>query len=107
MKLDLRREWPALLAIAAAFLVTATFYPRLPEVMPTHWNVYGQVDGYSSRLVGAWLTPLLTAGLYLLLLALPAIDPRKRNYERFEPTYRLFRIGIVWGCCSLSCWRRC
>ncbi|MCB0077761.1 MAG: SdpI family protein [Anaerolineales bacterium] len=95
MKFELRREWPAFAALALMVIVTLIVYSRLPEPMPTHWNAAGEVDGYSSRLVGAWLIPLTSAALYLLLLVIPRIDPRRKNVERFSDVYALMRVGFV------------
>ncbi len=95
--MNFKSKWDglALAALAAAALVTLWAYPQLPSPMPTHWNAAGQPDGYSSRLVGAWLLPGITVLLYALLLALPRLDPRRTNIERFEGTYALFRVGLV------------
>src|SRR6185369_1409131 len=37
----------ALIALCEAATLFA--YPRLPEMVATHWNAHGVVDGYSSR----------------------------------------------------------
>lgn len=95
MTFNLRREWPALLALTIAFLGTALLFDRLPDPMPTHWNAAGVADDYSSRAVGAWLMPLTAVGIYLLLLFLPRVDPRKENVARFSDTYTLLRVGIT------------
>lgn len=95
MEINWKREWPALVAIVAAFAASALFFPRLPNPMPIHWNAAGQPDNFASPLVGAWLLPLVTVGVYLLTLGLPRIDPRRENVERFWDTYRLIRISIV------------
>lgn len=36
---------------------------------------------------GAFLMPAFGLGLWLLFRVLPRLDPRRANYERFEPTY--------------------
>lgn len=95
MNIDLRREWPAFLALVLAFIGTALLFSRLPDPMPTHWNAAGVADGYSSRRVGAWLMPLTAVGMYLLMVVLPRLDPRRANIERFSDTYALLRVGIT------------
>ena len=73
------RKWFGVLAILAAGVFTAVVYSRLPERMPTHWNFSGEVDGWSSRLVGAIMLPLVGLGIFALLQVFPRIDPLKRS----------------------------
>ena len=63
----------------------------LPEQMPIHFDFDGEPNGYGSKMVFIFL-PL---GLYLLLLVLPSIDPRKSNYEIFSDTYYKLRIILT------------
>jgi len=41
------------------------------------------------------LLPLIALGLYLLLLLLPRIDPRRANYARFRGAYLVLRVAIL------------
>jgi uncharacterized membrane protein len=68
---------------------------QLPDPMPSHWNAAGQVDGYMSKFWGILLLPLMTAGLVLLFLAIPNIDPLKANIAKFLGIYNYFIIGFV------------
>ncbi|MGB9791525.1 MAG: SdpI family protein [Thermacetogeniaceae bacterium] len=80
----------------AGMLIAATLiYPHLPERVPSHWNFRGEVDAYSSPLFGAFFAPLMSIGLYLLLLVTPLIDPKRENYTRFAEAYRLLRWSFV------------
>lgn len=81
------RRWFGVLAILAAGVFTAVVYSRLPEQMPTHWNMSGEVDGWSSRFAGAIMLPLAGLGIWALLQWLPRIDPLRHNYEKFRGTY--------------------
>lgn len=91
----LGRDWP-LWILMVGFLGVAFFiYPQLPDQVPSHWNVHGQVDDYSSRFFGAFFEPLLAPALYLLLILLPLIDPRKENYARFANAYAFLRWTLL------------
>ncbi|BAF59680.1 predicted integral membrane protein [Pelotomaculum thermopropionicum SI] len=91
----LSSEWPLLLLIIGSLAAGAALYPQLPERVPSHWNFRGEVDGYSSRFWGAFGIPLMTAGIYVMMLVLPLIDPRRQNYQKFAGVYRLFRAVMV------------
>lgn len=45
------RNWSFLqsLIIAGTFLSTLHFFDRLPAMIPLHWNIRGEVDGYGPR----------------------------------------------------------
>ena len=88
-------EWPLWLLIVAALVLGAVVYPQLPERVASHWNYKGEVDGYSSRCWGAFGIPLLTAGIYLGMLLIPLIDPRRQNYEKFAGAYRVIKAVLV------------
>jgi uncharacterized membrane protein len=81
------RRWFGLLALLAAGVFTAVVYSDLPERLPTHWNLAGEVDGWSSRFSGAVMLPLAGVGIWALLQWLPRIDPLRQNYAKFRPTY--------------------
>lgn len=95
MKFSWKHEWLPIAAILTSLIVSVVLYPNLPEQMPIHWGPGGQPDNFGSRFTGTFMAPLLSAGVYLLMLVLPRIDPRQDNIQRFGDTYRLIRTGIV------------
>ncbi|NLN48074.1 MAG: SdpI family protein [Clostridiales bacterium] len=90
-KLNIKGELPLLLIILAMFLVSIYFYPLLPDKVPTHWNFRGEIDGYSGKLMGALLMPIINLIMYILFIFLPLMDPKKENYKLFVGTYKYFR----------------
>lgn len=85
----IRRELLLILltAIPIAYLLFNWRFPS--DQMPIHFDLNGEPNGYGSRLVFLFL-PL---GLYLLMLVLPFIDPKKSNYEIFSDTF--FKLRII------------
>jgi uncharacterized membrane protein len=79
----------ALLTLAALAL-SLWAYPQLPELVPSHWNAAGEVDGWMPRLPNVLLIPGLMIGMGLLLLFIPHIDPLRANVERFRGVYNGF-----------------
>jgi uncharacterized membrane protein len=53
--------------VAGTFALTAALYPSLPAVIPTHFDLDGVPNGWMPRTVGAWLIPIVAAGLAALL----------------------------------------
>ena len=85
----------SLIAISAAILVSLIAYPSLPEMAASHWNAAGQVDDYMPRFWAAFLMPLVSVGLLLLFLVIPAIDPLKANIAKFRSYYNAFITLII------------
>jgi len=88
-------HWSLWLIVAASFIVSLSLYSKLPDQIPMHWNLAGEVDRYGSRLEGAFTMPVLSAVILLMLIWLPAIDPRKKSYEKFADFYKLFQWVMV------------
>ena len=89
------RKWLPLALVAAAFLMSAVAYPRLPERMPVHWGLDGTADRYGSRLEGAFLLPVVMLAMWGLMRGLPRIDPRRANYAKFADTYDLMITSVL------------
>ncbi|MDD4171158.1 MAG: SdpI family protein [Syntrophomonas sp.] len=91
----IRRDWPLWVLMVGLLIIAVCVYPHLPDKVPSHWNIQGEVDGYQSRFWGAFFAPLMAMGLYLLLLFLPIIDPKRDNYLRFTSAYSFMRWSLV------------
>jgi uncharacterized membrane protein len=95
MKIEWRKELPHLAVLAALLVVAGIVWPQAPDSMPVHWNLAGDVDRYGGKFEGVLALPLLTFGLYWLLLLIPFIDPRRENYARFATPYRVMRWSLT------------
>ncbi|OZM56999.1 hypothetical protein CIB95_09520 [Lottiidibacillus patelloidae] len=91
----MRKHLLPLSIIALTFLFSIIVYPSLPNEVASHWGTNGEVDGYMSKLWGAFFLPILLLGLYFLLTFLPNIDPKKENYKKFAGTYNLIILLFV------------
>jgi uncharacterized membrane protein len=89
------RKWLGPVVIAAMVVFTVVVWSALPERIPSHWSIRGEVDGWSGRTRGALLAPAMAVVVWLLLPLLRRVDPRRRNYDRFEPTFWLVVNVIV------------
>jgi uncharacterized membrane protein len=84
---------PAMLLIAVALSLVC--YPTLSDPMPTHWNVAGEVDGWSSKAFGAFLMPLVMAFVVAVFAALPRISPRGFPVDSGSRAYRAMELATV------------
>jgi uncharacterized membrane protein len=94
IKPTIKTEIFPLLMISLCCLLSFYFYAHFPERVPTHWDFNGNVNGWSSRAVGAFLIPGMLVGMYLLFLSLPYLDPKKERYAQFGKVYHIFK-GLI------------
>jgi uncharacterized membrane protein len=83
--------------IALSFLpalITLFVYRYLPERIPMHWGISGEIDRWGSR-TGVWLFPAIIIFLALIIQLAPKIDPRKENYKKFDKIYHILCYTIV------------
>jgi uncharacterized membrane protein len=78
-----------------SFILSIYLYPRVPEQMATHWDARGEVNGYMSKFWGLFFMPLMMAGLALLFLVVPRVDPLKENIEKFRKHYEGFIVLML------------
>ena len=83
-------------AISLVFLITsisivAVTVPKLPDSIPFHYNMTGEVDGYESKHM-LWVIIALSVIIYIGLTVLamfPGLYKKKLNGENLEEQYRL------------------
>ena len=85
----------ALGMIAAMFVLAAVTWSAAPDQIPVHWNWAGQPDRFGGRFEGLLGLPLAAAGIYALLLYLPRLDPRRKNYQAFAVPFAIIRTAVV------------
>lgn len=95
IKFTFKSEWVSWLTIVFVIIIAIWAYPRLPEMVPSHWNIAGEVDNYSSRLTHILLFPGITIGMYLLFLLIPYIEPRRMHFIKSWSFYQMIRNLMV------------
>lgn len=65
-------------------------YNQLPNQIPIHWNIAGEIDGYASKAIFVFLLPVLMCGVQLLSLFMMSADPKYKNYSA-----KMARI-VIW-----------
>lgn len=81
------RRWYPLVLVVAMFAVSIIAYPRLPERVPTHWSIRGEVNAHGPKAIGLFLMPVVMLGIWGLMRGLPKIDPRRENYAKMQGAY--------------------
>lgn len=85
----------------AAILLSAGFYFMLPDSVPVHWNIHGEVDRMGSKWELLAIMPAVGLGLIMLMAALPYVGPFRKNFEQFRVTYGRLLVVLVGGFTAL------
>ena len=94
MNETLKKELPIIAMVLLPFVYLGYIWNSLPEQVPMHWNLKGEIDDWGSKysLIGlVFLLPVLT---YVLMLVVPKIDPKKRM-ESMGGKYDQFKFILV------------
>lgn len=75
--------------ILLSLFLTLLTYSRLPDPMPIHWNIQGEVDGYGRKAFAAFMPLSVMIFVWLSMNYLPKIDPKKENYQKFMSSYQV------------------
>ncbi|MBU5687971.1 MAG: DUF1648 domain-containing protein [Candidatus Aenigmarchaeota archaeon] len=78
--------------VITSFIISLYFYPQMPDMMASHWNIEGNVDGYMKKQFALFLFPVLFLVLGFLFIFIPKIDPLKNNIKKFSRYYEGFII---------------
>jgi uncharacterized membrane protein len=93
-----------LLLIGIPFIYAAYLYPSLPEIIPTHFNIKGEADGFGGKdsiYLGPSIMGMASLFTYLFLTYIKKIDP-KRNEQVEDGLYQKFGFFTVLFLSALS-----
>jgi uncharacterized membrane protein len=80
--------------IFATLAVTLAVYQSLPDSIPVHWNIHGQVDRYGPRIVLFADTLIMTVFMLVAAFA-PSASPANYKVEPFEGTFWYLCLAII------------
>ena len=93
-----------LLLIGIPFIYAAYLYPSLPEIIPTHFNIKGEADGFGGKgsiYVGPSIMGMASLFTYFFLTYIKKIDP-KRSEQMEDGLFQKFGFFTVLFLTALS-----
>ncbi|GLU43451.1 SdpI family protein [Allomuricauda sp. NBRC 101325] len=76
--MNLKKEIPIIGIVLLPFVYLAYIWNQLPQEVPLHYNMKGEIDRYGDKselIMIPFMLPLL---IYVILLVVPYIDPKKQ-----------------------------
>ena len=92
-----RIHWLWWMAVGGTLLVvaaTAWSLPDLPERVPTHWNIRGQIDAYGPK-SSLWILPATMGVMIAMFAVMPLISPKPFDLDTNRGVLRQMMIIIV------------
>lgn len=70
------------LVLLIPVLVGLLLWNQLPDPMPSHWNIHGEVDAWSSKAFMVFGMPALMLALQWVCIFACMADPKNKNYNQ-------------------------
>ena len=83
------------LFIIATLVVAAILYPSLPEMIPTHWNAQGEIDGYMKKPGGVLMMPAMALATFINMKIIPVISPKGFRTDKFSDVIGVLQVTLV------------
>jgi uncharacterized membrane protein len=93
-----------LVLIGIPFIYAAYLYPSLPEIIPTHFNIKGEADGFGGKgsiYLGPIIMGVASLFTYFLLANIKKVDP-KRAQQIDDTLFQKFGFFTVLFLTALS-----
>ncbi len=83
------------LFVIATLVLAAVLYPSLPEMIPTHWNAQGEVDGYMKKPGGVLMMPAMALFTFIIMKIIPVISPKGFRTDKFSNVIGVLQVTLV------------
>lgn len=77
-------------------LIGLLLWNRLPEQIPSHWGIDGEIDGWSSKAFAVFGFPCILLALHWICVLASNADPKAKDYHP-----KMFHL-VLWICPVLS-----
>ena len=81
--------------IGITVAVAAFLYPSLPEQIPMHWNLAGEVDDYTPKPWGVMIMPLVAVMVFIIMKLIPIVSPKGFRTDQFKGVINIFTVVLV------------
>jgi uncharacterized membrane protein len=69
------------LVMLIPILVGLILWQKLPEQVPYHWNIQGEVDGWAGKSMAVFFMPLFMLAMHWICVLATTADPKNTDYH--------------------------
>ena len=81
----IKKNWKKLILTSIVMLIPSAIglplWNRLPEQIPSHWDINGDIDAWSSKGFAVFGFPSILLAVHWLCVLASSTDPRHKNYH--------------------------
>ena len=96
----IKKNWKLLIVTSLVLLLPMVggllLWDKLPDMIPSHWDIHGKVDSWSSKPFAVFFFPGLLLGFHWLCAFASTTDPKYKNWNPKMLTL------VLWICPVLS-----
>lgn len=80
------------IVILIPMVIGLLLWNRLPELIPSHWGINGEIDRWSSKAFAVFGFPALLLAIHWVCVIASSADPSSKNYHP-----KMFTL-VLWTC---------
>lgn len=84
------------LTLLLPILVGLLLWDKLPEQVPFHWSINGEVDAWTNKTQAVFFMPCLMLGMHWVCILASFVDPKSANYNQ-----KSFLL-VLWICPAIT-----
>jgi uncharacterized membrane protein len=88
----MRLTWGVVLL---SWIVAFLALPHLPEVIPIHWGLHGEANGFADKFSGILGLPVIITLVTVLLIFLPRLRSMEFSLEAFRDIYAMMIFATI------------
>lgn len=92
MNLNWRLELPQWIVLVSMVFVSALLAAQLPDRVPMHWDLHGEVNRYGTKAEALFAIPAIALFIYLVMFGAPLLDRRATDLSSFQLPYAAIRF---------------
>ena len=92
----IKKYWRTFVASSLILLIPVIvgllLWEQLPDTVPFHWNIQGEVDGWTSKTIAVFAMPAIMFAMQIVCLFACTADPKYKNYN-----HKMMKF-VLWIC---------
>lgn len=81
--------------IVISFAMAVVFYPVLPHMIASHWDIHDVPDRFIPKASGLFIIPIVSLIFVFIFRFLPNLDPHQENIKKMRMYYDEFLLVLT------------
>jgi len=81
--------------VVLSWIIAILALPHLPDVIPIHWGLYGEPNGFADKFSGTLGLPMAITLVMVLMILLPRFDTIQFSLDAFRDIYAMLIFATI------------